>query len=53
MVSSVSEARRLLAQRAVEIDGEVIMADDQNIDLKAGMLIRVGKRRFLRLTDTR
>jgi len=53
MVSSVSEVRRLLAQRAVEIDGEVIMADDQNIDLKAGMLIRVGKRRFLRLTDTR
>ena len=53
MVSSVSEARRLLAQRAVEIDGEVIMADDQYIDLKAGMLIRVGKRRFLRLMDTR
>ena len=53
MVSSVSEARRLLAQRAEEVDGGVMRADEQNIDLKVGMVIRVEKRRVMRLTEPR
>ena len=53
IVSSVSEARRLLSQGAVEIDGDIVTTDYQSADLRGGMLIRVGKRRFVRLMDTR
>jgi tyrosyl-tRNA synthetase len=49
---STSEARRLLAQGAVKLDGETLNAD--RLDLPAGELsgkvLQVGKRRFLRLT---
>ena len=47
-VSSKSEARRLVAQGAVQVDGERV--SDANQPLAAGShLIRVGKRRYLRL----
>ena len=47
-VSSKSEARRLVAQGAVQVDGERV--SDANQPLAAGPhLIRVGKRRYLRL----
>jgi tyrosyl-tRNA synthetase len=49
---STSEARRLLAQGAVKLDGETL--DAERLDLPAGELrgkvLQVGKRRFLRLT---
>jgi tyrosyl-tRNA synthetase len=49
---STSEARRLLAQGAVKLDGEAL--DAERLDLPAGELsgkvLQVGKRRFLRLT---
>jgi len=49
MVASRSEVRRLVAQGAIEIDGE--RAADANQPLAAGSyLVRVGKRRYLRLT---
>ncbi len=48
---STSEARRLLTQGAVKLDGEALDAD--RLDLPAGELsgkvLQVGKRRFLRL----
>jgi tyrosyl-tRNA synthetase len=48
---STSEARRLLSQGAVKLDGEAL--DGQRLDLPAGELsgkvLQVGKRRFLRL----
>ena len=48
-VASRSEARRLASQGAMEVDGERVA--DPNQPLVAGnYLIRVGKRRFLRLT---
>jgi tyrosyl-tRNA synthetase len=48
---STSEARRLLRQGAVKLDGEAL--DGERLDLPAGELsgkiLQVGKRRFLRL----
>jgi tyrosyl-tRNA synthetase len=49
---STSEARRLLSQGAVKLDGQALDAD--RLDVPAGELtgkvLQVGKRRFLRLT---
>jgi tyrosyl-tRNA synthetase len=51
---STSEARRLLAQGAVKLDGEAL--DAERLDLPAvelsGKVLQVGKRRFLRLTGS-
>ena len=48
---STSEARRLLDQGAVKLDGEAL--DGERLDLPAGELsgkiLQVGKRRFLRI----
>ncbi len=48
LVPSSSEARRLIAQRAVRIDGEV--SEDPNTKVKTGVVIQVGKKRALRIT---
>jgi tyrosyl-tRNA synthetase len=48
-VPSRSEARRLIRQGAVEIDGKVAATDV--VELHDGMVLRVGKRRFLRIVD--
>jgi tyrosyl-tRNA synthetase len=51
---STSEARRLLTQGAVKLDGEAL--DGKRLDLPAGELsgkvLQVGKRRFLRVTES-
>jgi tyrosyl-tRNA synthetase len=49
MSSSKSEARRLIKQGAVSIDGEKI--DNPNLTLTSNNIcvIKVGKRRFLKL----
>jgi tyrosyl-tRNA synthetase len=49
MVASASEANRLIKQRAVEIDGTVV--EGNRTELRDGMVIRVGKHRFLRVVD--
>jgi tyrosyl-tRNA synthetase len=48
---SRSEARRLLAQGGVKIDGEALGADEQDVpaDRLDGAVLQVGKRRFRRL----
>jgi tyrosyl-tRNA synthetase len=46
MVSSKSEGRRLLLQKAVEIDNNLKTDWKEKIQLKDGMVIRVGKRNF-------
>ena len=52
---STSEARRLLSQGAVKLDG--VALDGERLDLPAaelsGKVLQVGKRRFLRLTGSR
>jgi len=46
---SSSEARRLIVQGAVSIDGEAVSSIDDRISPKPGAVLRVGKRRFYRL----
>jgi tyrosyl-tRNA synthetase len=47
---SGSEARRLLTQGAVKLDGEVVKAQELGKDQLEGRVLQVGKRRFVRLT---
>lgn len=49
LVSSTSDAIRMLKQKAVRIDGEVV--EDRGLELKKGMecILQVGKRRFARV----
>ena len=49
LAPSNSEANRLVKGRAVEIDGEVVA--EPRAPLRDGMLVRVGKHRFLRVRD--
>jgi tyrosyl-tRNA synthetase len=49
-VGSTSEARRLLAQGAVRLNGEVVTELDLPRARLNGALLQVGKRRFARLT---
>ncbi len=51
LAPSRGEARRLVAQRAVQVDGEVVT--DATLHLEAGeYLLKVGKRRFARVRLT-
>jgi tyrosyl-tRNA synthetase len=49
LVQSKGEARRLMKQGAIDVDGQPI--SDFNIAVQPGMVIRVGKHRFLRIVD--
>jgi tyrosyl-tRNA synthetase len=49
-VASTSDARRLLAQGGVKLNGEVLGELDVTCERLAGGLLQVGKRRFGRLT---
>lgn len=50
MASSKSEAKRLVVQKGVKIDG-VLKEDWQELlEIKKGMVIQAGKRRFLKLS---
>jgi tyrosyl-tRNA synthetase len=48
---SGSEARRLLTQGAVKVDGEVLEAQEASRAALVGRVMQVGKRRFVRLVD--
>lgn len=48
---SGSEARRMLSQGAVKLDGESTEAQELARDALVGAVLRVGKRRFVRLID--
>lgn len=47
---SRTEARRLLLQDAVEINGRVVSGLGREINIKEGDIIKVGKRRFVKIT---
>jgi tyrosyl-tRNA synthetase len=51
---SSSEARRLLAQGGVKLDGEVLDAGALDVDAGqlGGKVLQVGKRRFVRLVGS-
>jgi tyrosyl-tRNA synthetase len=54
LAASMAEARRLVEQGGVRVDGERRAQADEEINLSAGqsLLIQVGKRRFLRVRGT-
>ena len=47
---SKGEARRLVAQNAVSLDGEKVSDIAVEVDLADGMVLRVGKKRFGRIS---
>ncbi len=49
LVSSKTEARRLIKDGAVEINGEKIKEEKKEIDLTNGIILKIGKHRFLKL----
>jgi tyrosyl-tRNA synthetase len=49
--TSGAEARRLLDQGAVRLDGEVVRDQELARAALVGRVLRVGKRRFVRITD--
>jgi tyrosyl-tRNA synthetase len=51
LAASTSDARRLVAQGAVRLDGAVLTALDVPRDGLGGAVLQVGKRRFARLRD--
>ena len=50
LVKSSSEARRLIGQGAVKIDGEPVTEETLPRERVAGAVVQVGKRRFVKLT---
>ena len=48
-VSSRSEARRLLKQKAVEINGSIVTAPNLFLEIHKGIVVRVGKHRFVKI----
>ncbi|TLD43046.1 MAG: Tyrosyl-tRNA synthetase [Candidatus Jettenia ecosi] len=44
-----SEARRLIQQGGVSVDSEIIDCPTLNVEIKSGMILKVGKRRFARI----
>lgn len=53
LVKSSSEARRLIAQGAVKIEGATITGETLSRSALAGSTVQVGKRRFVKLTADR
>jgi len=51
LVKSRSEAKRLIKQRAVELNGQIVKEDDVLVSIKDGSVIKVGKRRFVKIVD--
>jgi len=49
LTSSKSEARRVISQGGIKIDGKVKKDWQEKIELKEGQIIQVGKRKFLKI----
>jgi len=49
LAPSMAEARRLIEQGGVHVDGEKVSGMDLNLSPKRSFLIQVGKRRFMRV----
>jgi tyrosyl-tRNA synthetase len=49
---STSEARRLIAQGGVKVDGQAVSEVDVPRDLLSGAVVQAGKRRFVRLVPS-
>ncbi len=52
LVKSTSDGRRMVKQNAVSVDGDKIADVNANIKTKGAVLLKVGKRRFCRVSFT-
>lgn len=52
LASSKSEAKRLIDQGGVSVNGSRIMNHESRVNIKNGMIIRVGKRKFVKIKTT-
>lgn len=50
-VKSKSEARRLIEQNAVELNGKILNNPNEKLELKGGEILRVGKKNFFRVRE--
>lgn len=50
LVTSRSEARRMVTQGAVKLDGEKVTDANAEIEFQEGVVLQVGKRKFVRIT---
>lgn len=53
LVSSKNEARRLVEQQGVRVDGRVVQDVKEEIIVKEGMVVQVGKRRFVKVVSSK
>ncbi|MGA4719888.1 tyrosine--tRNA ligase [Fictibacillus nanhaiensis] len=49
MLTSKSEARRMIANRGVKINGEKVEDTNQLVSVEDGLVVQVGKRKFVRI----
>ncbi|MBD3170164.1 MAG: tyrosine--tRNA ligase [candidate division Zixibacteria bacterium] len=49
LCSSGGEARRMIKQGAVSVDGDKIQSIDDNVDITSERLVKVGKRKFMKV----
>jgi len=49
LAASLSEARRLISQGGVAVDGQRVTNTNADVDVREGMVVRVGRRRFARI----
>lgn len=49
LIESRSQARRLIQQGGVQIDGEKVESVDANVPLRDGMVLKVGKHKFAKV----
>jgi len=49
LMTSMSEAKRLIEQGSVEVNGERISSRISLLTLKDGMIIKIGKTKFVRV----
>ncbi|MGE5422813.1 MAG: tyrosine--tRNA ligase, partial [Ignavibacteriales bacterium] len=49
LVPSTSDGKRMIKQGAVKMDGEKAEDENANISIRDGMVLQVGKRKFVRL----
>ena len=52
LAKSKSEAKRLIQQKGVKIDSKIIEDIQKEIVVKEGMVVQVGKRKFIKLTKS-
>jgi tyrosyl-tRNA synthetase len=50
LVKSKSEARRLIEQGGVKVDGRAIQDGSARLEFKREAVVQVGKRKFVRVT---